>query len=210
VLIDSGASENSVDKTIAERLALPLSGESAPIAMASSEVTVEMFGKARGMLNLLDRSYPDVAFSVINNLCADVIVGQEFLKQHSSVTFEMQGPERAIVIPGSTSDLPGQLAVATAKLDPSRLFEYLLPQCKSIASRSRRYNQEDTLFINNEIKRLLEADIIKPARSPWRAQVLVVNQPRKKEKDSCRLFCDCKSFHTAGRVPLDQHRRSRE
>jgi len=116
----------------------------------------------------------------INNLCTDEIVGQEFLKQHSSVIFEMQGPERTLEIPGSTADLRGQVAVAAAELDPPRVFEILLLQCKPIACRSRRYNQEDALFINNETKRQLEADIIEPARSPWRAQVFVVNQERKK------------------------------
>ena len=125
MLVKSVASENFVDKTIAERLALPFSGEPTPIAMASSEVSVEMFGKARGMLNLLDRSYPDVAFSVINNLYADVIVGQEFFKRHSSVTFEMQGPKRILVTLGSASNPPGQLAVAAAKLDLPELIRIL-------------------------------------------------------------------------------------
>jgi len=41
------------------------------------------------------------------------------------------------------------------------------------------HNQEHTRFINYEIKRLLEADIIEPARSLWKAQALVVNQERK-------------------------------
>ena len=150
------------------------------LALLRKHPCCKTFGKARGMLNLLDRSYADVAFSVISDLCTDVIIGQAFLKQHSSVIFEMQGPERAFVIPGSMPDLPGQVAVAAAKLHPPRLFEFLLPQYKPIACRCRRYNQEDTLFINNEMKRLLEADIIEPARSPWRAQVLVVNQERKK------------------------------
>jgi len=43
----------------------------------------------------------------------------------------------------------------------------------------RCYNQEYTRFIVDEIKRLLEADIIEPARSPWRAQVLVVKKEGK-------------------------------
>jgi len=41
------------------------------------------------------------------------------------------------------------------------------------------HNQEHTRFVNYEIKRLLEADIIEPARSLWKAQALVVNQERK-------------------------------
>ena len=70
------------------------------------------------MLNLLDRSYPDVVVSVINNLRADIIVGQELLKQHRSATLEIQGSERFSVIPGHTSNPSGRLAVTAAKLAP--------------------------------------------------------------------------------------------
>jgi len=70
-------------------------------------------------------------------------------------------------------------------LEPPRLFEFLLPDCKPIAAPSRRYNSEDKIFIKSEVQRLLGADIIEPARSPWRAQVFVVKQGEKK-----RLFID--------------------
>jgi len=49
-----------------------------------------------------------------------------------------------------------------------------------IASRSRKYTPEDAKFIESEIQQLLAADIIEPARSPWRAQILVVHQGPKK------------------------------
>ena len=52
------------------------------------------------------RSYPDVAFSVNNNLCADVTVGQELLKQHCSENFS-GWPEGSDVGPGITDTLSG-------------------------------------------------------------------------------------------------------
>ena len=48
------------------------------------------------------------------------------------------------------------------------------------ACKSRRYSADDTKFIKNEICRFLVAEIIEPARSPWRAQVQVVNHGSKK------------------------------
>jgi len=58
---------------------------------------------------------------------------------------------------------------------------YLNSYClKPIAAPSRRYSSEDTKFIKSEVQRLLDADIIEPSRSPWRAQVLVVKQGEKK------------------------------
>ena len=90
----------------------------------------------------------------------------------------MNGPEEAVTIPPLK---PQQLSVAAARLDPLRLFEFLLPACTPIASRSRKHTPEDAKFIGeSEVQRLLAADILEPARSPWRAQVLVVHQGPKK------------------------------
>jgi len=89
----------------------------------------------------------------------------------------MNGPEEALTIAPLK---PQQLSVAAARLDPPRLYEFLLPECTPIASRSRKYTPEDAKFIASEVQRLLAADIIEPARSPCRAQVLVVHQGPKK------------------------------
>jgi len=89
----------------------------------------------------------------------------------------MKCPKEALTIPPLK---PQQLSVAAARLDPPRLFEFLLPECTPIASRSREYTPEDAKFIESEVQRLLAAYIIEPARSPWRAQVLVVHQGPKK------------------------------
>jgi len=75
---------------------------------------------------------------------------------------------------------PKRLSVAAAKLEAPRLFDFLSPDAKPVASNSRRYNQEDQAFIEAEVGRLLAADVIEPSSSPWRAQVLVVKQKEKK------------------------------
>jgi len=129
--------------------------------MTSSEVSIPTCGIFIATLSFHNRTYPTTTFSVIKNLCSDVIVGQEFLKLHSSVTFVMNGPEEALTIPPLK---PQQLSVAAARLDSPRLFEFLLPECTPIASRSRKYTPEDAKFIESEIQRLLAADIIEPAR----------------------------------------------
>ena len=65
---------------------------------------------------------------------------------------------------------PKRLSVAAAKLEALRLFEFLSPDAKPVASKSRRYNQEDQAFIEAEVGHLLAADVIEPSRSPWRRQ----------------------------------------
>jgi len=129
VLIDSGVSENFVDFGVCNRLNSPVDGDRYSIGMASSEISVETFGKTTTDLNLFDRTYPSSNFRVLKNLCADVIVGQTFLRQHSSVMFMMNGHKEALTIATSAeSPDAGRPAVAAADLEPTRLFEFLLPE----------------------------------------------------------------------------------
>jgi len=151
-LIDSGASENFVDFGVCHWLNLPVAGDRSSIGMAWSEISVETFGKTTADLNFLDRTYPSSNFRVLMNLCADVIVGQAFLRQHSSVTFMMNGHKALTIATSAKSPDAGHPAVAAADLEPPRLFEFLLPDCKPIAAPSRRYSLEDTKFIRSEVQ----------------------------------------------------------
>jgi len=81
--------------------------------MASSEVSIPTCGIVIAALSFQNRTYPTTTFSVIKNLCSDVIVGQEFLKLHSSVIFVMNGPEEALTI---LPLKPQQLSVVAAHL----------------------------------------------------------------------------------------------
>ena len=78
ILVDSGASENFIDAKVARRLNLPVKTESVSIGMATSEVSVHTIGKVAGVLELLGCSYNGSTFKVPRELCADVVVGQEF------------------------------------------------------------------------------------------------------------------------------------
>ena len=64
-------------------------------------------------------------------------------------------------------------ALTAMSISPATPFKFLTNNCYPIATKSRRYNIEDRLFIDSEIKRMLFEGIIEPAQSPWRAQVLV-------------------------------------
>ena len=61
-------------------------------------------------------------------------------------------------------------------------FANLLPECKPIATRSRRYNSADRKAIKREVNRLRDANVIRPSQSPWRAQVLIVRNNNEKER----------------------------
>ena len=58
----------------------------------------------------------------------------------------------------------------------------LTADCHPIASKSWKYSQEDSAFIDEEVKRLLKEGIIEPSLSPWRAQVVVTTDENHKKK----------------------------
>jgi len=72
--------------------------------------------------------------------------------------------------------------VAAAKIDPPLLFHNLTSDCHPIACKSRKYSEPDKQFISQEVSNLLDAGIIEPSHSPWRAQVLVTKEDRHRQR----------------------------
>ena len=66
-------------------------------------------------------------------------------------------------------------ALTCMKTEPPELFAHLTPDCHPIATKSRKYFQNDGNFIRDEVQRSYERKIIEPGNSPSTAQVLVVS-----------------------------------
>ena len=67
-------------------------------------------------------------------------------------------------------------------IDPPEPFVNLTADCHPIASKSRRYSQDDSAFIDEEVKRLLKEGIIDPSLSPWRSQFVVTKDENHKKR----------------------------
>ena len=93
---------------------------------------------------------------------------------HKSVTFKYGGSKPEVKV----------CNLMFFNVSPPPLFSYLSPNIKPIASKSRKYNEEDKAFIKEETDRLLCEVIIKHSNSPWRAQVVVTKNYRQKKKVS--------------------------
>ncbi len=85
---------------------------------------------------------------------------------------------KELMIPKSTP----VCALSAASVEEPSLFANLRPDCKPIASKSRRFSKEDQDFIQQEVNQLLSEGIIEPSNSPWRAQVVVVKDPLNRHK----------------------------
>ena len=120
-------------------------------------------------LTLGDNVYNGIRLSVLKDLCSDIILGHNFQKLHKSLTIDM-GRTKPDLIISNTSPC----ALSTATIDNISLFTNLLPGCKPIATKSRRFSFDDEDFIQGEIDRLLSGGIIELSTSPWRAQIVVM------------------------------------
>ena len=106
---------------------------------------------------------------VLENLCAQVILGQDFLVRNQKVVFNFGGYRPALIVSSIGS-------LTSMKVEPPRLFEHLTSNCKPVAVRSRKHTPENKRFIRDEVQRLHADGIIRPSTSPWRAQVLVTKE----------------------------------
>ena len=127
ILVDSRASENFIDAKVARRLNLLLDRvriNRYGFVRSFSAYDRQSYGCIRTLGMLVQWFYVQGAARTLRY----VIVGQEFLKRHSSVTFVMNGPEDPLTIGTPSTTTSAQLPIAAAKLDP---LDYLLSCCWS-------------------------------------------------------------------------------
>ena len=174
-LLDSGSlSWSFIDKQFANRLGLFIipTVDAPPVSMANSSMTTKIEGECHVDITLQNRLYNNVKLYVLNNLCADVILGQDFLKQHQSVVFNFGGEKPSLIV----NTIGTVNALSAMKITPVRLFEHLTDDCRPVSVRSRKQTQSNAKFIHEETQKLLADGIIRQSTSLWRAQVLVVQE----------------------------------
>lgn len=162
-LIDTGSSVSFIDRSLAEILKLKIKACRQTITLASLSHISFVQGICHANIQLEKHQYKLQPLLIVNNLCADVIIGHDILKNHSSLELKFGGTQEPLRI----------CNVMEASVPPASLFTNLSPHIKPIAIRSRHHNREDENFINTEVAKLLEDGIIEPSVSPWRAQVLI-------------------------------------
>ena len=172
-LFDSGSTGSFIHPRLVEKAALTIRPSSSSVSMATSvSSTASITGTCATNLSYQGREYTGYSLSVLPGLCADLILGLDFQSQHSSVTFHYGGSEPPLAICGFSK----------LNIDPPEPFANLTADCHPIASKSRRYSQEDSVFIDEEVKRLLKEGITEPSLSPWRAQVIVTKDENHKKR----------------------------
>nr|XP_039252382.1 uncharacterized protein LOC120329696 [Styela clava] len=90
-LLDSGSSDNYMASNFASSLGLTLKGPMSKISLASKKSEARILGSVTADIRANSRTYKDVNFGVINNLCVDVILGHNFMSKHRRVIFRFDG-----------------------------------------------------------------------------------------------------------------------
>lgn len=162
-LLDTGSSLSFIDKNLAQTMKLRRKPCKQAITLASLSNISYVEGLCFANIQIGEHKYQRRPLLIIANLCADVIIGHDILKTHSSVELQFGGDKQPLKI----------CNVMEASVPAASVFTNLAPNIRPIAIRSRRHSQEDQEFISNEIKNLIKDKVIEPSVSPWRAQVLV-------------------------------------
>ena len=171
-LVDTGSSDSFMCPELASKLGLKKYYSIKKVSMASTNHCTTSKGHCFATFKYQDTVYRNIRLSLMPGLCSDVLLGHDFLNQHKSLEISFKGSLPTLSVCG----------VAAAKVETPSLFANLDPDCKPIATRSRRFSQPDKAFIDKEISRLLKEDIIEPSNSSWRAQVLVTSNERQKKR----------------------------
>ncbi|KAL0880953.1 hypothetical protein ABMA27_002114 [Loxostege sticticalis] len=173
----SGINSQKIRQRLLENLTLSFDdAQNQALTLETAEKSLQSFSISSNPTSLLnaipvqpeqekevDNNLAAVKLLIVNNLCADVIIGHDILRTHSALVLDFGGEEEPLNI----------CNVMEASVPPASIFSNLSPSIKPIAIKSRRHSEEDEAFIKEEVIKLLEDGVIKPSISPWRAQVLV-------------------------------------
>ena len=179
-LIDSGASENFINDEIAKSLSLKIFPLSKNVSMAQSSFNSRSNGYVvvDFKLDLNGKHYTSIRLTIMENLCCDFVLGWEFQSRHKKVTFEYGGDLPELIVKSADACF----VLKAADVTEPTLFPGISMKCRPIATKSRRFSEEDNNFIVTEVEKLLQDEIIEPSISPWRAQVVVVKDATKPQK----------------------------
>lgn len=174
-LIDTGSTLSFISKSYTEYYKLPVEHCERVITMASESHSSKTLGACRANLISGDINFGQVKLLVLERPCCDIILGHDLLAQHSRVSIRFNGNKPPLEIVASSRQIVAAAMPPLAKIEPVSLFSNLTPDIRPIACSSRKFSEPAAKVIRETVSNLKAGGIIRPSKSPWRAQVLVAN-----------------------------------
>ena len=172
-LLDSGSSKSFVKASLSSHFDLQDVPSCFNVRMAQSHNQARISKVCRVGLRVMGRTYDDTELYVMPNLCSDILLGRDFLELHNQVVFKFEGPLDDLIVSKNNC------AVVASEVKTPSLFNSLVPGWKPIATKSRRFSQQDRRYIKETVAEWKAAGTVRPSRSPWRAQCVVVKHNGK-------------------------------
>jgi len=130
-LLESGASECFIDEAFVTQYNLQHKPSCKKMCMASTSFSVEVKDSVKATVTFHEQTYKDVRFGVVKDLCADAVLGHDFMRLHDSVIFQMCGDLDPLVVGQYRDPLvtrqDGFCCVSEALVNPPRIFPNLTP-----------------------------------------------------------------------------------
>ena len=97
-LLDTGASERFVKETVAKSAKLQVYGKPSRVCMASDQLVAPILDKVCTSLSVQGHEYSNVSLGVMPGLCADVALGEDFLRLHIEVVIKLGGSRNTLLV----------------------------------------------------------------------------------------------------------------
>ena len=155
-LIDTGSSESYVSAKVVGTYRWKIFKSKSKISMANTKHTSDTQGHCLVHILFKDSHYHNFKLSILPNLCADILLGHDFLNLHQKLEIPFDGHKPSISL----------CSLTAANVPLPALFGNLSSNCKPITTKSRRHSHSDELFIRQKVQKLLHDGIIEPSTSP--------------------------------------------
>ena len=84
-LIDTGSSENFISSKIIAKLKISYQEKTGTVSLATPNLKSEIKGYCILGMTLQTQTYNDNKFTILDDLCADIALGQTFMEKHSAI-----------------------------------------------------------------------------------------------------------------------------
>ena len=97
-LIDSCSSDSFISENAFKRLNVKMTRSDKQVSMALTSMESTAIGSSQLTLLVNNRENQNIKVDILLNLCSDIILGHDFQKQHSKVTFQFEGSQPKLIV----------------------------------------------------------------------------------------------------------------
>jgi len=96
--MNSRSSGSFVDTDVCKKLGIKYTGKANEVTMVPTTQAVRFHVEFKVNLKIANETYEWITLGVMDNLCADIILGLDFMKMHDGVQFNLPGCKNLLQI----------------------------------------------------------------------------------------------------------------